>query len=331
MLPFPGSVRSTSIDPQSTAVGLPAPDPNGPEDGGAPLALGLLGALPHCRRRRRRVLRRDAPTACVPARRVRPRSGPQPRVELEAVTTDARCRRTPGAVPCASCCRPSSARRAPSCAAPGPGRCRARSTGTGWARSPASTRPAGAPAPGRWSSRRACCGPGDAKRLDGLTDSKLLTAGGPRGVLRAAHARARDHAVVVVPTRGGRPPRRARGQHRGHAAGGGPAVRPPRLRADRRFPGARLRQPGARRAQGRPGGGLRGRGVGAGQGHPGPDHGRAGRRVPAVRVRRAQGLLHAGARRRAGRARAQPGAPVLVRQRAGRRGTGARCATPSCR
>ncbi len=140
------------------------------------------------------------------------------------------------------------------------------------------------------AGRGACAGPlviaacvlrpGDAKRLDGLTDSKLLTAGGPRGVLRAGHARAQDHAVVVVgPTevdRRGVHVANIEGMRRAVAA----AVRPARLRADRRFPGARLRQPGARRAQGRPGRRLRGRGVGAGQGDPGPDHGRAGREFP---------------------------------------------------
>src|SRR5690606_14826984 len=50
------------------------------------------------------------------------------------------------------------------------------------------------------------------------------------------------------------------------------------------------------------------------QGHAGPDHGGVGRRVPAVRLRRAQGLRDAGAQRSAATLRTVPGAPVLVRE-----------------
>ncbi len=138
------------------------------------------------------------------------------------------------------------------------------------------------------AGRGACAGPlvvaacvlrpGDARRLDGLTDSKLLTAGGPRGVLRADHPAGRGLRGGRHPAVGGRPPRRARRQHRGDAPGGGRPRRRARLRAHRRVPGARLRPPRARRAEGRPGRGVRRRGVGAGEGDAGPDHGRAGRR-----------------------------------------------------
>src|SRR3954451_18751929 len=47
----------------------------------------------------------------------------------------------------------------------------------------------------------------------------------------------------------------------------------------------------------------------------GPDHARAARAVPAVRVRRAQGLHHRPAQRRVGGARALSGAPDALRER----------------
>ncbi len=60
VLPFTRFGTIHAIDPQSKAVGLPALDPNGSgNDGGAPLALGLLGALPIAAGRRR-VRRREA-------------------------------------------------------------------------------------------------------------------------------------------------------------------------------------------------------------------------------------------------------------------------------
>jgi len=60
VLPFTRFGTIHAIDPQSDAVGLPALDPNGSgNDGGAPLALGLLGALPIAAGRRR-VRRREA-------------------------------------------------------------------------------------------------------------------------------------------------------------------------------------------------------------------------------------------------------------------------------
>jgi signal peptidase I len=60
VLPFTRFGTIHAIDPQSKAVGLPALGPNGSGgDGGAPLALGLLGALPIAAGRRR-VRRREA-------------------------------------------------------------------------------------------------------------------------------------------------------------------------------------------------------------------------------------------------------------------------------
>ena len=93
------------------------------------------------------------------------------------------------------------------------------------------------------------------------------------------------------------------------------------LRADRRLPGARPRPAGPRRVEGRPRRRLRGRGVGAGEGHPGPDDGGAARAVARVRLRRPQGLHHRRAHRRAGAARAVPGAPDALRQRGAAPGT----------
>ena len=264
---------------------------------------------------------------CVPAHPVvRPFPVPQlvsSSSKLEAVTTDACC--PPGAeaaVPCAPCCPPRTGRRARWSAAAGtwtlqthaaPARPRARS--------PARTRPAGAPAPGRWSSPRACCAPGDARRDRRADRLQAAHPGRPRGVYALSRA-------PGAGLRGGRDPGRRRStgagctwQPRGHAPGGGRARPRPGYVLTDGFPVRGLRPPGARRVEGRPGRRLRGGGVGAGQGHPGPDHGRAGRECPQYGFAEHKGYCtpeHDAALRGA---RAVPGAPVLVRQRPRRCGT----------
>ena len=67
--------------------------------------------------------------------------------------------------------------------------------------------------------------------------------------------------------------------------------------------------------EGRPGRRLRRRGVDHRQGDPGPDHVRAGRGLPGVRVRDPQGLLHELHQERLDRVRAVGHPPDAVRQR----------------
>ena len=110
--------------------------------------------------------------------------------------------------PCPPSCRP---RRlglssAPPAGAPGRAARRVR-VGAGAGRvsstSPAPTRPAAAPARARWWSRRASCRPGRRGRIDGLDDSKLLTAA-TRERLYARSTRARagvfggDHPAAEI-------------------------------------------------------------------------------------------------------------------------------------
>ena len=72
VLPFDRFGPIKSVDPQTTAVGLPAPgsDVSG-SDFGAPLALGLIGAIPWAVGRRRMLRAADdggVPARCVPVR-----------------------------------------------------------------------------------------------------------------------------------------------------------------------------------------------------------------------------------------------------------------------
>ena len=70
----------------------------------------------------------------------------------------------------------------------------------GLPRWPGSTRPAAAPAPGRWWWPRSMLNPAGLSELTGMADSKALTPGRPRGRLRAGHARALAWHVVVIPS-----------------------------------------------------------------------------------------------------------------------------------
>ena len=223
-----------------------------------------------------------------------------------------------GAAGC--CCPPSCGPRAPSSAArPGTGRLQTRAA-------PARARP------GRGRRR------GRARRL--------RRAAGRRRVRAAARRRAA--AATGSPTRSCSPPRPARSYFalitalaadlcgRGHPGRRGRPARactspniegmrravaglaePARLRADRRLPGPRASAvPTLAVPKGDQVGGLRRRGVGARQGDPGPDHGRAATPScrstgsPSTRVT-ARRCTTAALRR----ARPQPGAPLLVRQR----------------
>ena len=152
------------------------------------------------------------------------------------------------------------------------------------------------------AGRGACAGPlvaaaamlpeGRRGEIEGLADSKLLTPASRERVYAEVVARALAYAGGGHPGRRGRRPRAARVQPGRDAPGARLAHHPPGVRADRRL---RRRRPGRARAggvEGRPGGGLCGGGQRARQGHPGPDHGGAGRGVPGVRLRRAQGLHH---------------------------------------
>ena len=180
------------------------------------------------------------------------------------------------------------------------------------------------------AGRGACAGPlvvaacvlrpGDARRLDGLTDSKLLTPAARDEYYDLIVRRCADSAVVVIPPaeidRRGVHVANIEGMRRAVAA----LVTPP---------GYVLTDGFAVRGFGRPALAV-----------PKGDQAaacvaaasvlakvtrdrimvRAARRAAAVRLRRPQGLLHAGARRGARGPRAQRRPPVLVRQRARRCG-----------
>src|SRR5690606_12507086 len=270
----------------------------------------------------------DRPAAAPPPRprarvRVRPDTptlSARPLAGWRRLLHDGRTTCTPAAG-----ATPSGAHRAAARAAPGPRRRPALRGQLDAAEHPAPARSE----PGRGRGR------GRAGRLRRPARRRRVRAAprrreAPRGPhrLEAAH-RGRARGVLLGdppprggpvdrghPAGGGRPPRGARRQRRGDAPRRRGALPPTRLRVDRRVRRTRVRHAGARGAQGGPGRRVRRGRVGAGEGHQGPDHGRAGRRVPPVRVRRAQGLLHAGPRRGPLRPRAQPRAPVLVRQRA---------------
>ena len=186
------------------------------------------------------------------------------------------------------------------------------------------------------AGRGACAGPlvaaaailpeGKAGIVPGLADSKLLTE----------KARERCYEQVLQAGAGlvgggdrvrrVRPAGHARGQRRGAAPRAGPPRRAPGVRPDRRVPGRRPRRARAGGLEGRPGRRLHLGRVGAGQGDPRPDHGRAGRRLPGVRLQDPQGLHHRRARRAADRARAVRRAPHAVRERTA--GRGARAGRP---
>ena len=139
---------------------------------------------------------------------------------------------------------------------------------------------------------------------------------GPRALLRAGPAPRAGLVGGGRRARGVRPARHARRQRRGAAPLPGAAGAPAGVRAHRRVPRRRPRGPGPGHVEGRPGGRLHLGGLGDREGDPRPDHVRAARAVPGVRLRHAQGLLHRRARGGAGRARPVPGAPDAVRQRA---------------
>ena len=139
---------------------------------------------------------------------------------------------------------------------------------------------------------------------------------GARALLRAGAA-PRAGLVGGGHRAGGvRPARHARRQRRGAAPVAGPAGPPAGVRAHRRVPRRRPRGAGPGHVEGRPGRCVHLGRLGDREGDPRPDHVRAARAVPGVRLRPAQGLLHPRARRGAGRARSEPGAPDAVRQRA---------------
>src|SRR5579875_3835098 len=169
------------------------------------------------------------------------------------------------------------------------------------------------------AGRGACAGPlvvaavvldpACIRRMPGLADSKMLT---PDDRERAYHAVLRCaidwHVVVIGPRQidaAGLHVCNVDGMRRAFAG----------LRAHRRLRGARARRARAGRLEGRPGHRLGGRGLGAGQGQQGPDDAGPARTLSLVRLRPAQGVRHRGPRARPGRARAVPGAPVLVRER----------------
>jgi ribonuclease HII len=134
--------------------------------------------------------------------------------------------------------------------------CRPPWTGTASARCAGVDEAVAGPAPGRWSSRLRAA-PGDAKRLDGLTDSKLLTAAAREEYYALITRLGGDHAVVSSrPTEVDR-----RGVHVANIEGMRRAVaaarRPARVRAHRRLPGARLRRPALAVPKGDQVGGLR--------------------------------------------------------------------------
>ena len=283
-------VRRSVDRPAGHGVGPARPGPLT----GAPVALGLLGrcrwpdagvaaSIPGC-----------LPAACdadEPLARVRPLSPTGSRPPMPA---PAGCR---GRRPAAPRCRPSSARRGRSCAARG-----------NWTLQTTLDRYGLGPVAGvDEAGRGACAGPlvvaacvlrpGDAKRLDGLTDSKLLTPAAREEYFALLLRRAVDHAVVVV----GPEEVDRRGVHVANIEGMRRAVA--RLRA----------RPGYVLTDGFP---VRGFGSPA-LAVPKGDQIAAcvaaasvlakvtrdrimvglDRRVPGVRLRRAQGLLHAGARR----------------------------------
>ena len=227
----------------------------------------------------------DAPTSTASCRRRR-RADPVPPGRSYAGADPVPRSRIPVARTARPPRRPPSARRPrPAAARAAPARAVVRRAGT-WTLQTTLDRHGLGPVAGvDEAGRGACAGPlvvaacvlrpGDAKRLDGLTDSKLLTAAAREEYYELIMRRAEDHAVVVIPPEEVDRRGRARGQHRGHAPGGRRAGRAARLRPDRRVRGARASAARAGRAEGRPGGGLRGGGVGAGQGHQGPDHGRS--------------------------------------------------------
>ena len=192
VLPFTRFGSIESVDPQSKAVGLPAPDPSG--SGSTAARRWRWACSARCRWP-------PGGAGCGAARPTSMRSCPAARATLPGTAAEPARRRTGsrhprcppsagcrGAAPCASCCRPSSARPGPSCAAPGPGPCRARSTGTG----------SGPVAGVDEAGRGACAGPlvvaacvlRPGRRQAAGRAHRLQAAhpGGPRGVLRADHA-----------------------------------------------------------------------------------------------------------------------------------------------
>ena len=194
----------------------------------------------------------------------------------------------------------------------------------GLGRSPAPTRPAAAPAPGRWWSAAAILPTGRRGEVAGLADSKLLTPAARERVYAEVVAAGRGVRGRGHPGRGGRP-----------RAGCTSATSP----AMRRALAALAVDPAYVLTDGFPVAGLRrtrparcGRATGsppasparqrAGQGHPGPDHGRAARassrRTASPSTRDTCTAEHTAALREHGPCR---GAPVLAtstwRRRAG--------------
>ena len=154
------------------------------------------------------------------------------------------------------------------------------------------------------AGRGACAGPlvaaatilGDAKsrQIDGLKDSKLLTAAAAGALLRRDHRE--GHCLV-------RGLRSSRGSVTGSECTSPtstalrrallPARRAAHLRADRRIQRRRARRAGAGGVEGRSGRGLRRGGLDHCQGDPGPDHVRAATSdYPEYEFDDPQGLLH---------------------------------------
>ena len=180
------------------------------------------------------------------------------------------------------------------------------------------------------AGRGACAGPlvvaacvlrpGDARRLDGLTDSKLLTPVAREEYFALITRWAADLCVVVIPA----DEVDRRGVHVANIEGMRRAVaglaNPPGYVLTDGFPVRGFGRP----TLAVPKGDQVAACVAAASVLAKVTRDRImvalDAELPAVPVRRAQGLLHAGPRRRAHRARPQPGAPLLVRERARRVG-----------
>ena len=175
------------------------------------------------------------------------------------------------------------------------------------------------------AGRGACAGPlvaaaailpeGKAGQVPGLADSKLLTAKARERCYAQVLRRALAWSVVVI-----QPSECDRlGMHVANVE----ALRRSLARLELRpayvltdgFPVDGLEVPGLAMWKGDRVAACISAAVGDREGDARPDHVRAARAVPGVRLRHAQGLHHRGALGGADRARSQPGAPDEVRER----------------
>ena len=122
-------------------------------------------------------------------------------------------------------------------------------------------------------------GPNRLESLAALDDSKKLNERERERLFPADPALRAGLPRGVHPVEGGRSARRARRQHRGHAAGRRRAAAATRVRAHRRIPGAGAADAVAAGDRRRRGGRVYRGGERAGEGQPRPAHGRDGART----------------------------------------------------